>query len=110
MLRPLKPIVDPAVEAAFEAFPADLRSGLLQLREMIIETAEKTEHVGPLLETTKWGQPAYLPSRPRVGSTVRIGTLKKAAGEHQPLGVGQEMVAQQMELQLISKRLSLSRQ
>ncbi len=34
------------------------------------------EAVGGLEETLKWGQPAYLPAKPRTGSTVRIGPIK----------------------------------
>ena len=55
-----------------------MRSELLQLRELIFESAAQTGTVGHLVETTKWGQPAYLPSKPRTGSTIRIGTVKNA--------------------------------
>jgi len=36
----------------------------------------QVEAVGTLVETLKWGQPAYLPARPRTGSTVRIDAIK----------------------------------
>jgi hypothetical protein len=49
---------------------------LLALRELILEAAEVTPRIGPVSETLKWGQPAYLPARPRVGTTVRIDGLK----------------------------------
>ncbi len=32
-----------------------------------------------MIETLKWGQPAYLPKRPRTGSTLRLG-VPKAGG------------------------------
>ena len=43
---------------------------------MILKAAAETEGVGRLIETLKWGEPAYLPARPKVGSTVRIDALK----------------------------------
>lgn len=67
------PISDPAVAAAFDAFPAPERVGLLALRQAIFDTAAATPGVGPLTETLKWGQPAYLTAHSRSGSTVRLG-------------------------------------
>ena len=67
---------DPAVAAVFEAYPERLRGPLLALRRLIFETAAETEGVGQLVETLKWGQPAYLTERPRTGSTIRIDALK----------------------------------
>ena len=31
--------------------------------------------VGAVRETSKWGQPSYLPVKPRVGSTLRLGQV-----------------------------------
>jgi hypothetical protein len=63
------------VKAVFDAYPRDVRADLLDLRELIFRTGSKTEGVGTLVETLKWGQPAYLPSRPKIGTTVRIDAL-----------------------------------
>jgi hypothetical protein len=67
---------DPAVAAAFAAYPAALRPSLLALRALIVEVAEAELGKGALIETLKWGQPAYLPARPRTGTTVRIDAVK----------------------------------
>lgn len=67
---------DPAVKAAFDAYPPALRAPLLKLRSIILETAAETDGVGKVVETLKWGEPAYLPAKPRVGTTVRINALK----------------------------------
>src|SRR6185295_2577640 len=67
---------DPKVKAAFDAFPPRLRGPLLKLREVILKTAAETPDVGKLTETLKWGEPAYLPAKPNVGTTVRIGAVK----------------------------------
>jgi Domain of unknown function (DU1801) len=63
---------DPAVAVAFERYPEPIRSRLLALRQLIFETAAATAGVGPLQETLKWGQPAYLTPETRAGSTIRI--------------------------------------
>jgi hypothetical protein len=71
------PFEEPNVEAAFAAFPANERSGLMVLRKLIFDTAQKTEGVGKLLETLKWGQPAYLTPETKSGSTIRLGLPKQ---------------------------------
>lgn len=70
------PFRDSNVKAVFDAYPAKLRAPLLKLREMILATAAATEGVGKLTETLKWGEPAYLPIRPKTGTTIRINALK----------------------------------
>lgn len=51
---------------------------MLALRKLIFETATAIDGVGPLTETLKWGEPAYLTEASKSGSTIRIG-WKKAA-------------------------------
>jgi hypothetical protein len=46
------------------------------LRKLIFDTAGKTQGVGELEETLKWGQPSYLTSETKSGSTVRIDAIK----------------------------------
>lgn len=70
------PFRDPKVKAVFEAFPGSLRAPLLKLRELILSTAAETEGVGRLTEKLKWGEPAYLPLKPGIGTTIRINALK----------------------------------
>ena len=65
-------IEDPEVAAAFDAVPPKLRRKLLALRKLILETAAATEGVGEIEETLKWGEPAYLTSETKSGSTIRI--------------------------------------
>ncbi|MBT8425044.1 MAG: DUF1801 domain-containing protein [Silicimonas sp.] len=62
----------PEVEAVFDTYPEAARTCLMAARAVIFEAAE-TAGVGPLRETLKWGQPAYLPEAPRTGTTVRMG-------------------------------------
>jgi hypothetical protein len=65
------------VAEAFDAFPAPVRRRLLQVRAMIFETAA-TLAVGPLTETLKWGEPAYLTEATGSGSTIRLGWLRSS--------------------------------
>lgn len=71
-----------AVEQAFEAVPVPMRQRLLDLRRLILETAAATEGVGEIEETLKWGEPAYLTSRTRSGSPVRLGWKKARPDEY----------------------------
>jgi hypothetical protein len=66
------------VEQAFDAFPKAVRRRLLQARRLIFETAAKLEGVGPLTETLKWGEPAYLTEATGSGSTIRLGWFKSS--------------------------------
>ena len=66
---------DPPVEVE-EALVA-LGPPAYRLRQLIFETAEELG-VGPLTETLKWGQPAYLTEATKAGTAIRLG---KAAGK-----------------------------
>ena len=46
-----------------------------------LETAADIEGVGPLTETLKWGEPAYLTEATRSGSTVRLGWFRSSERE-----------------------------
>jgi hypothetical protein len=67
---------DPAVDAIFKSYPIRLKTKLLALRRLILETARTTAGVGALQETLKWGQPSYLTAETKSGSTIRIDQLK----------------------------------
>jgi hypothetical protein len=76
----MKRFGDPRVAAAFESYAPDVRDRLLALRETIFDVAAKTDGVGPLTETLKWGQPSYLTEETGSGTTVRIDRLKGDSG------------------------------
>ncbi len=58
--------------AVFATYPDAVRDALLVLRRLIFDTADGIEGVGAIEETVKWGQPSYLTSQTRSGSTIRI--------------------------------------
>jgi hypothetical protein len=68
----VKPYANPAIAQVFKAFPPNMRRKLLELRELIFAVAASTKGVGNIEETLKWGEPAYVTSESRSGSTIRI--------------------------------------
>jgi uncharacterized protein DUF1801 len=72
---------DPAVDGVFEAYPKPVKAKLLAMRRLILDTAKATQGVGTLQETLKWGQPSYLTTESKSGSTVRIDQVKAEPGQ-----------------------------
>lgn len=68
----MSPPMPAPVAAAFAAFPPETRARLSEVREVIFALAEETG-TGPLTETLKWGQPAYLTQATKAGGTIRLG-------------------------------------
>jgi hypothetical protein len=64
----------PDVEAVFNKYPDIVRKKLLNLRNLIIETAREIEEISEIEETLKWGEPSYLVKN---GSTIRIDWKEK---------------------------------
>ena len=68
----LKKIKNPKVAAVFKAYPEKVKNKLFFLRQLIIKTASSMEGVGELEETLRWGEPSYITSKTKTGSTIRI--------------------------------------
>lgn len=77
-----EPFQDAAVKAVFDDCPKFLTDRLVQLRQLIFETATEVEEVGKLEETLKWGQPSYLTAETKSGTTIRIGQLIHAPTQY----------------------------
>jgi len=60
----------------FASYPPKTRTKLLSLRELIFEVASKTEKIGKLEETFRWGEPSYLTTESHSGSMIRINKTK----------------------------------
>jgi hypothetical protein len=73
----MKPFTNPAVVRVFDAYPEHVRRAMLALRELIFDTAARTDGVDELEETLKWGEPAYLTAKSKSGTTVRIAWKEK---------------------------------
>ncbi len=61
-----------AVEAVLASYPKQAQQRLRRLRKLILDTAAALPEVGPITETLKWGEPAYLTEQSKTGSTIRI--------------------------------------
>lgn len=61
---------NPDVEKVFNAYPGCIRSKMLFLRQLVLETASEIDEIIKIEETLKWGEPSYLT---KCGSTVRMG-------------------------------------
>ncbi len=72
--------MSPEVALVFDAYPAKERSRLTALRALIYQTAAETEGVGAIEETLKWGEPSYLTTESKSGTTIRIGCSAKEPG------------------------------
>lgn len=70
------PKIPDSVKAVFDTCPTELRPAAKSLRKLIFETAV-AENAGPLTETLKWGEPAYLTEASKSGTTLRIGWKPK---------------------------------
>jgi hypothetical protein len=66
------PFGNASVERVFAGYPDRVRGSMLELRELVFQAAASTEGVGPIEETLKWGEPAYVTSATKSGSTVRM--------------------------------------
>lgn len=54
------------------SYPKHIQKNLLKVRELIFKTAKKIKEVGPIEETLKWGEPSYLTTKSKSGSTIRL--------------------------------------
>lgn len=77
-----KAFKDPKVAAVFAAYPNAIKMKLLVVRQLIFDVAAKTAGVGELEETLKWGQPSYLTTSSKSGSTIRIDQVKSAVEQY----------------------------
>ena len=68
--------MDIKVQEVIDSYPDSIRKLLLEVRSLIFETAAKTDGVGELVETLKWGEPAYL-TKGRSGTTIRLAWKPK---------------------------------
>ena len=68
------------IAAALARHPAAVQARFLELRGLVFAVAAETEGVGPLSESLKWGEPAYLTAASGSGTTIRLGVPKMAPG------------------------------
>lgn len=74
--------MNPDVNDKFESYPRHIRPKLEFLRSLIFEVAANTPTVGKLEETLKWGEPSYLTSESKSGTTIRIDWKAKTPDQY----------------------------
>lgn len=67
------------VEKIFNNYPTEIRKKLMQLRQLVLNTAAESEDVSTLEETLKWGEPSYLT---KSGSTIRMDWKKSKPDQY----------------------------
>ena len=63
------PMASPEVAAVYADLPEPVKGRLLELRELVISTAEETDGVVGLAEALRWGEPSFIT---KSGSTIRM--------------------------------------
>lgn len=64
----------------FQGFAPDQRQTLLEVRELIFEVALEDHRICQIEEALRWGEPAYIRTKARTGSTIRLG-VEKTSGQ-----------------------------
>lgn len=67
-------IAEPKVQEIISAYPTEAQQKLMELRQLIIDTASEIGGIKKIRETLKWGEPSYVVNK---GSTIRIDWKKK---------------------------------
>lgn len=65
-------IINSEVQEVFDSYPAKVKKRLFLLRQLIFDVSRDTEEIGSIEETLKWGEPSYLTSETKSGTTIRI--------------------------------------
>ncbi len=71
-----------AVAEKFSSYPENIRKRLIFIRQLIFKTAANIKEVGEIEETLKWGEPSYITSQTRSGSTIRIDWKKAKPNQY----------------------------
>ncbi|WP_425039797.1 DUF1801 domain-containing protein [Primorskyibacter sp. S187A] len=67
----------PAMVAdVFAQIETPYRDVLMDTRKLIFDVAASDPRIGALEETLRWGEPAYVTTRKKTGSTIRLGVAK----------------------------------
>lgn len=70
------------MQKVLNELPSEISQKLQELRSIILDIAAENPDIGPLEETLKWGEPAFLPSSTNSGTTIRINRHKKSEREY----------------------------
>ncbi len=77
---------NPEIKKVYERFPREMKTKVLELREIIFEVAKNNDKIGKVTETLKWGEPVYQRDRSKYGSPIKIN-YKKTMENHISISV-----------------------
>ncbi len=63
---------------AISIYEPQVQTRLVELRQLILDTAARTDGVGRIEEALRWNQPSFLTPETGSGSTIRIDGLRNA--------------------------------
>lgn len=75
------PPIPSEVGIVFAGLPGPVQTRLRDIRCMIFELAGRPDMGFPIVETLKWGEPAYLTAASNSGTTIRLGRAKSAPAD-----------------------------
>lgn len=70
--------MDKALQEKFDCYPSHIRPKLKKLRGLILDVAARDKEIGELEECLKWGEPSYLTSKSKSGTTLRFDWKEKS--------------------------------
>ena len=70
--------IDTQVLRVFHEIAPEHRQILLDVRELIFEVAASDPRIDAIEETLRWGEPAYVTTKNKTGSTIRLGIEKNS--------------------------------
>ncbi|TGL59734.1 DUF1801 domain-containing protein [Leptospira ognonensis] len=73
---------NPMVAEVYFNYPVAIREKLLQLRALVLLVARQTEGVGRIEEGLRWGEPSFLTTESKSGSTIRVHTVKNHPNQY----------------------------
>jgi hypothetical protein len=64
--------ISPELASVIKSYPAAAQTYALNIRNLIHDIASEDPKIGQITETLKWGEPAFLTSKPKSGTTLRF--------------------------------------
>ncbi len=78
-MNTMQTIPAPVLQVFQGIAPVD-RQTLLDTRDLIFEVAASDPRIGQIEETLRWGEPAYVTTKGKTGSTIRL-SIEKSSGK-----------------------------
>jgi hypothetical protein len=64
------------IKKVYDRFPKEMKTKILEVREIIFEVGKNNNKINKITETLKWGEPTYQRDRSKDGSPIKINHKK----------------------------------